>query len=411
MKHDLDARLAEHGLDALVVVGPGGHNPALVYLTGGPAHLTNAWLVKRVGQAPVLYHWPMERDEAARTGLSTRSLAPFSLRRFLPAAEGDAFRAQVLQVLALLDDMGLHRGTIGVTGRVELGPWLSLWQAVQQARPDLRVEGRRAHQVLSAARVTKDPDEVARIRRMGALTVEVVGRVAERLQSLRRGPDDLVYDAAGEAVTIGQVKGWIRRWVAELGGELPLAVIFAQGYDAGVPHSVGDDAAALRAGVPIVFDIFPQEAGGGYFYDFTRTWSLGYATDEVQALHAQVLEAYDAALDAVRAGQPAAAPFERACDVLEGYGHPTSRTQPGTQTGFVHSLGHGLGLDIHEEPRLAQGQTRPLEPGMVVTVEPGLYYPERAIGIRVEDTVYLGPDGHPQVLASYPTDLVLPLRG
>ncbi len=411
MKRDVDALLREQGLDGLIVVGPGGHNPALVYLMGRPAHLTSAWLVKTPGQPPVLYHWPMERDEAARTGLPTRDLTPFALRNFMDAAGGDLFRAQVLQTLALLDDAGLGRGRIAVTGRVELGPHLSLWQAVQAERPELQVEGRLAQRVLSAARVTKDADEVARIRRMGALTVEVVGRVRERLQGLRAGPDGLVVDAAGEAVTIGQVKAWIRRWVAELGAELPLAVIFAQGYDAGVPHSTGDDAAALRVGVPIVFDIFPQEAGGGYFYDFTRTWSLGHATERVQALHAQVEEAYRAALAEVQAGRPAEAPYTAACKVLEGYGHPTARTRPGTQEGFVHSLGHGLGLDIHEMPRLAAGQRDPLRPGMVVTVEPGLYYPDDEIGIRIEDTVWIDDAGQPQVLAAFPHDLVVPLRG
>ncbi|NPA30523.1 MAG: aminopeptidase P family protein [Chloroflexi bacterium] len=411
MKRDVDALLREQELDGLVVLGPGGHNPSLVYLLGQPAHLTDAWVVKKPDQMPVLYHWPMERDEAARVGVPTRDLTPFSRRRFLDAAQGDPFRAQVLQTLALLDDAGLGRGRIAVTGRVELGPHLSLWQAVQAERPGLRVEGRLAQQILRTARTTKDADEVARIRRMGALTVEVVGRVMDRLRGLRAGSDGLVVDAAGEVVTIGQVKAWVRRWVAELNAELPLAVIFAQGYDAGVPHSTGDDMAALRVGVPIVFDLFPQEAGGGYFYDFTRTWSLGYASERVQALHAQVEEAYRAALKVLRAGHAAETPYLAACEVLEGYGHPTPRTRPGTQEGFVHSLGHGLGLDIHEMPRLAAGQRDPLLPGMVVTVEPGLYYPRDEIGIRIEDTVWIDGAGQPQVLADFPHDLVLPLRG
>lgn len=410
MKHEIDALLRAHGLEGLVVVGPGGHNPALVYLTGRPAPLTAAWVVKKPGQPPLLYHWPMERDEAAHTGLRTRSLAPFVLRHFMDAAQGDAFRAQVLQTLALLDDAGLGQGRIAVTGRVELGPNLTLWQAVQEARPGLRVEGRLAYQILRRARTTKDADEVARIRRMGELTVEVAARVAERLRNLRAGADGLARDAQGDVVTIGQVKGWIRRWVAELGAELPLAVIFAQGYDAAVPHSTGNDAAALQVGVPIVFDLFPQEAGGGYFYDFTRTWSLGYAPEPVQDLYAQVQEAYRAALAEVQAGRPAEAPYTAACDVLERYGHATGRTRPGARVGFVHGLGHGLGLEIHEMPRLAAGQTQPLQKGMVVAVEPGLYDPDAGIGMRLEDTVWIDETGRPQVLAEFPHDLVLPLR-
>ncbi len=411
MRHELDALLRQYDLAGLIVVGPGGHNPAMVYLLGGPAHLTNAWVVRKPGEPPVLYHWPMERDEAARTGLPHRDLTPFRLQQFLKATGGDRFAAQVQQILALLDDMGLSQGRIAVTGRVELGPWLDLWRAVQARQPALQVSGQLAQQVLRTARATKDEAEIQRIRAMGARTVEVVGRVAEYLQHCRGDSEGLVRDAAGEVVTIGRVKSWIRRWMAELGGEFPLEVIFAQGHDAGVPHSVGRDQEPLRVGVPIVFDIFPQEAGGGYFYDFTRTWSLGYARDEVQALHAQVLEAYRAGLEAVQVGRPAQEAYQRACEVLEGYGHPTLRTHPETQVGFVHSLGHGLGLDIHEAPSLAANQTQPLQAGMVVTVEPGLYYPERAIGIRIEDTVYLPPEGPAEVLAAYPYDLVLPLRG
>ena len=84
----------------------------------------------------------------------------------------------------------------------------------------------------------------------------------------------------------------INLWLAERGADNPEGTIFAIGRDAGVPHSTGTASDPLRLGQTIVYDIFPCEAGGGYYYDFTRTWCLGYAPDAVQALYQDVLDVY-----------------------------------------------------------------------------------------------------------------------
>jgi Xaa-Pro aminopeptidase len=99
-------------------------------------------------------------------------------------------------------------------------------------------------------------------------------------------------------------------------------------------------------------------------------------------------------------------------DFFEAKGHPTARTNPGGHDGYVHSLGHGVGLDIHEEPRLsiAAGNATLLAPGHVVSIEPGLYYPDRGFGVRVEDTIALRSDGSVLNLTQFPYDLVVPMR-
>ena len=88
----------------------------------------------------------------------------------------------------------------------------------------------------------------------------------------------------GDPLTIRDVKQRINLWLSERGAENPEDTIFAIGRDAGVPHSSGNPMTSLRLGQTIVFDIYPCEAGGGYFYDFTRTWCLGYAPDEVHCI-------------------------------------------------------------------------------------------------------------------------------
>jgi Xaa-Pro aminopeptidase len=86
---------------------------------------------------------------------------------------------------------------------------------------------------------------------------------------------------------------------------------------------------------------------------------------------------------------------------------------PGTDTGYVHSLGHGIGLNVHESPGISHQSPEKtvFKAGNVVTIEPGLYYPDRGYGIRVEDSVYIDENGHLHNLTNFPYDLVIPLDG
>jgi Xaa-Pro aminopeptidase len=259
---------------------------------------------------------------------------------------------------------------------------------------------------------TKDSVEIERIRRMGQITTQVVGKTAAFL-SAHSARDGVLVKEDGEALTLGEVKAHINLWLAESGAENPEGTIFAIGRDAGVPHSVGNPADTLRLGQTIVFDIFPCEAEGGYYYDFTRTWCLGYAPDKVQQLYNQVLGVYRQVTRELEVNAPYADYQKRTCDIYESQGHPTIQTNPNTVSGYVHSVGHGVGVRIHEKPWSGStaSTTDILAPGSVFTIEPGLYYPERGMGVRLEDTWYVRPDGHMEVLAPYPMDLVLPVKG
>jgi Xaa-Pro aminopeptidase len=216
----------------------------------------------------------------------------------------------------------------------------------------------------------------------------------------------------GLPLTIGEVKDKINLWLAERGAENPEGTIFALGHDAGVPHSTGDRDEALRLGETIIFDIFPCEAGGGYFYDFTRTWCLGYAPDEVAAVHQDVSDVYQQVMAELELGSQFKRYQKLTCDLFESRGHPTILKTPGTQEGYVHGLGHGVGLQVHERPfsRVTGDDGNRLDADTVFTIEPGLYYPERGMGVRLEDTVWMRPDGVAEVLSEYSHDLVLPVK-
>jgi Xaa-Pro aminopeptidase len=225
--------------------------------------------------------------------------------------------------------------------------------------------------------------------------------------------DEVLLKEDGTPLTIGDVKGKIALWLAERGAVDVEGLIFAIGRDAGVPHSVGDPNDLMALGRTIVFDIFPAEKGGGYFYDFTRTWSLGYATPEAQALYDQVHEIYDRAVENLDLNASFIDYQRMTCEYFETKGHQTPLNTKSPLEGYVHSLGHGVGLNIHERPAssltLADADNI-LKPGVVITIEPGLYYPEKGMGFRIEDTYWVCPDGRIELLAEFPYDFVLPMK-
>jgi len=403
--------MEKRGVEALLVTGSGKHNPAMVYLTGG-AFFNDADLIIKPGQAPLLFHYPMERDEAAKTGLETVDLTDIGLDEIRRIGGGDPVMTDVEKYRRIFKQAGINAGRVGLAGMSDAGAAYAVFSELKGKFPEITFDGKAAGEILLEAMSTKDNDEIERIRRMGRITVEVVRKTADFLTS-REVQDGALQRGDGEPLTIGDVKNRIGLWIAERGAELPEGVIFAQGRDAGVPHSSGDPDEVLRLGETIVFDIFPCEAGGGYYFDFTRTWCLGYAPEEAQRLYENVLSVYQTVTSELRMGELCKRYQERACDLFEQQDHSTILSKPGTKDGYVHSLGHGLGLHVHEYPTFSatSSNQHKLEPGAVVTIEPGLYYPERGVGVRLENTVWVRPDGEFEVLVDFPMDFVLPIKG
>ena len=164
--------------------------------------------------------------------------------------------------------------------------------------------------------------------------------------------------------------------------------IVACGRAAADPHARG--TGPLKAGEPIVIDIFPQHKEPGYWGDLTRTVVKGRASEPVRRMYNAVRAAQKAALAALRAGTTGQVVDAAVRNVFEKRGFVTGVSR-GVPEGFTHSTGHGVGLDIHESPSLSPMGGK-LRAGQVVTVEPGLYY-KRFGGIRVEDTVVVTTRG------------------
>ncbi len=409
MKSDLDRLMAERHYDALLVSGGSAHNPPMYYLANGASVGKETVLVKKRGADPVLFVRAMERDEAAKSGLRVVELEKYNPTGLLNEEKGDRLRAAARLYNKIFAEVGVE-GNVVAFGERDQGESYQLLTAIEEINPRLHIVGEFGNTVFDLATATKDAAEVKRIRAVGKKTMRVVAGTEEFLTS-HRAKNGYLVKKDGSRLTIGDVKRRIKQLLMD--EAIEGGMIFAIGQDAGVPHSRGDDRDPIALGKTIVYDIFPSEPEGGYFFDFTRTWCLGYAPPEVEQAHDQVLGAFKTVMKALKPGELCRVYQKLVCDYFEARGHPTIQSNPQTTEGLVHSLGHGIGLRIHESPSLRDFEGNPdrLDPGVVVTIEPGLYYPEKGFGVRIEDSIWLNPQTLKfETLAHYHKDLVLPVK-
>jgi Xaa-Pro aminopeptidase len=371
MLSDLDLLMRARGIDTVIVPMHEAMHSSFRWLSRG-AKVTRGYAIKAVDRAPLLVTYPMEREEAKATGLEVRLAHEFDYDRIFRTAPhlSEAYGELFANIVRELD----AGHSVAFFGNVPAQLYLGVAEALE--RRGLRVHRSNGEDLIQLARKRKEPWEVEAIRSAGARTEEVVDGVRAMLRE------------ASPSLTLGDLKRFVSSEIARLGMVEDHETILSQGRDAGVPHSRGDASARVVPSVPIVLDIFPSDRTTGYFFDFTRTFCIGAIPDELQRIHADVLGAFTTARDAVRPDTPASEYQALVCDYFEARGYATTRSDPKTLSGYVHSLGHGVGLDIHEKPSFALSATNHdlIEEGDIITIEPGLYFPERELGVRIEDT-------------------------
>jgi Xaa-Pro aminopeptidase len=226
-----------------------------------------------------------------------------------------------------------------------------------------------ASEVFEDRRIRKDEAELETLRRAGTLADEV----SESIRAMGA-------DAIG--MTEAELAREIERRLANAGGDEPsFETIVGSGPNGAMPHHTHGDR-EIRPGDPVVLDFgaFVDRYPG----DQTRTVVFdGDPPEEFETVHGTVLEAMNAAIDAIEPGVTAGAVDRAARDVIEAAGYGDA---------FIHRTGHGVGLEVHEPPFVVAGNERELEPGMVFSVEPGIYL-EGEFGVRIEDLVVVTEDG------------------
>ncbi len=232
--------------------------------------------------------------------------------------------------------------------------------------------------VIETRRMVKTPAEIAKIRHSVNLNSQAYLRALQRFKP-----------AMTEAALAAEIDYQVRR----LGADGPaFDTIVASGERTALPHA-HPVAKPIQPNQLLLIDMGAMV--DGYASDMTRTLAVGRVSGTLKKMYAAVLEAQLAAIDRIKPGVSAGQIDRAARDVLKGHGLDKE---------FVHSTGHGLGLEIHEGPRLGKSEKRKLEAGMVITIEPGVYR-EGVGGVRIEDTVLVTATG-PEVLTPTPKELM-----
>jgi Xaa-Pro aminopeptidase len=266
-------------------------------------------------------------------------------------------------VASVAEDLEISDGHLLVDDRM----WARFTQDLRATLPDATwgLAGR----VFEDLRIRKDEAEIDRLREAGRLADEVSEAVRE-----------LGADAVG--MTEADLAQAIERRLREAGGDsLSFPVIAGAGPNGAMPHHTHGDR-EIRAGDPVVLDFGAYV--DGYPGDQTRTVVFdGDPPAEFERVHETVLKAHHAGVAAVEPGVEAQAVDRAARELIEDAGYGDA---------FVHRTGHGVGLEVHEPPYIVDDDDRELEPGMVFSVEPGIYLDDE-FGVRIEDLVVVTEDG------------------
>ncbi|MGH2450343.1 MAG: M24 family metallopeptidase [Candidatus Limnocylindria bacterium] len=322
------------------------------------------------------------RAEKESRATKVRNVDEFGQKELTAAGiTGDDETATIIQ--RLLEERGLRR--VDVPGYFPLG----LAEKLRSKGVGLAVADG-----LDQRRRTKRADEIAAIEAAQRATEEAWGLGVDAIQRASVRPDG-VLELDGELLTAERVRAIVEGALLARGCSAESTIV-APGAQAADPHQIG--TGPLRAREAIVMDIFPQHKATRYYADMTRTVSKGEPPAEILRMYEVVMRAQDAGITALRPGVTGKEVHELVEDVIFAAGYDTLR--PGHKhrpddmaiRGFIHGTGHGVGLDIHEEPKVGRTGTDALRPGDVVTVEPGVYEPGLG-GVRLEDMLVITERG------------------
>jgi Xaa-Pro aminopeptidase len=261
------------------------------------------------------------------------------------------------------------------------------------------IEVRPDRQLFDLRRRSKNATEIAGLRR-AQRACEAALDAARDL--LRRATVAGTLELDGKPLTSERIKTEVERVFGEHGAYADEFIV-SHGAQTAVGHESGHGP--IEAGEPIVFDLFPRDRATGVYTDMTRTYCVGEPPAELVEWHALCKEALDRVVAAAGPGVNGRTLMKIAADLFEEHGHPTQFTKTAGEVldrGFFHSLGHGVGLEVHERPWLSRVGDD-LVPGDVIALEPGLYRPGFG-GVRLEDIAIVTEDGL-EVVTDYPYEL------
>ncbi len=362
----------------ILLAGSSPSDTNIHYLSGFTA--PDPFLYMKTAKAGYLVVSAMEKGRAEKQCTSGTQV-------FTPADMGLKEKKawdRVEQIRVLMETAQIRR--IKVPGDFPAG----LFQKLQKKGIKVSID----HKATCPERKVKGKEEITKLQKSQKAAVAAMKAGIELIGSAKIGSKNRLL-IGRDPLTSEKVRQLIHKTLIDhdCAGVETIVAGGDQGTD---PHERG--SGPLYAGQSIIIDIFPRSEKTGYWGDITRTVCRGTAPSELKKLYNAVKAAQAAALRAVQPGICADEIHALCKKIFEQRGFETKEVD-GRHVGFIHGTGHGVGLDIHELPRVGtSGEI--LEPGNVITIEPGLYYPGLG-GVRIEDTVVVTESGY-RYLAACP---------
>jgi len=351
LRSELDKLMLSENLDAIVAFGSAS-DPTFSYLTYG-ANISNSIFIKNQDGMGSIWLWPIEREGVKNTGFDVY-IFDQALYLSVLAKTNNHELAEIEVYLKSLDSLKGRHKRIAIYGRLEFSLSRLLCDELVKRLPELEIIADQIPTIMDQLRSTKDEEELANMLEVGNKTSRVMVETRDFI-SKHKTCKEVFIKADGLPLTVGEVKRFTRTKLFENDLEEIEGMIFAPGAQATIPHNFGE----------------PDTAASGL------------SAGDLQKL---------------------------ACKYFRERGHPVIMDDPELLEGYPHSLGHGIGLDVHESPFIAIGDKSLLSKGNVFTIEPGLYYPKRGLAVRIEDTLYLNSEGKSISMTEVPYDLVVPIE-
>jgi Xaa-Pro aminopeptidase len=366
----------------LLVIGAPEHDAAVYHLSGFLA--PDPVVTLRVKDKKYLAVSSMEYGRAKREARADEVLSFDELRVVELARElKSGGRALAAATAGLLEEVGTTHSPVAVPPSLGVIYADELRARGLAVTPDARL--------FANLRRAKTEEEISYIEETQRAVEEACAHAVRILEeSDVAGDGTLLY--GGETLTSERLRYEIDSELLRRGCAAD-GTIVAGGFQAADPHERGHGP--LKAKEPIILDIFPVDKASRYYADMTRTFVKGEPGEELQKMYDAVLESQEAALGMIQAGVNGRDVHEKVSAILHERGYKTFKhdQKPGEPLteGFIHGTGHGVGLEIHEAPRISTADEE-LVPGDVVTVEPGLYEPGVG-GVRIEDLAVVTESG------------------
>ncbi|MCF2137545.1 MAG: Xaa-Pro peptidase family protein [Candidatus Thorarchaeota archaeon] len=372
MLEDLDRLMEHEGIDAFVAEGNAFEVPDIFWLTGFRSPDTVTYLHNR-GEPPLVATGFNTLERLHKESFVSKTYDLTEIYLSLMRENKRASENPELIYGPLLKDE-FSGDVIGVPDHIPA----SVLVAIQGLGYKIKV----VPDLIKEARATKSRKEIRTITKAGRATIDAVSKVISMIKDSDIGPkNNLLYN--GQTLTAGDIKLALDHSLLDQRAEAAedsIVAVGKKGYDF---HYLGRPRDPLKAGVPIIIDVFPRLKLDRYVADVTRTVVKGPVTDDVRKMFDAVIDAANASAEALRDGAKID-DINMACyNTLKQHGFASRKLNPEAQEGMLHGLGHGIGLEVHELPSFYHYDDHFAE-GHVVAVEPGLYL-KRIGGVRVEN--------------------------